>query len=71
MQGKEELRVLLKQEMRLALEQFRQHYKKISKGIEIIYTQAMLSTDSKEIQRLHTKFFGFITKSRNAKEKFA
>jgi hypothetical protein len=64
------LRVGLKQEMKLAIEQFKQVYKKASKGIEKIYTEANLTNDLKEVQRLHTRFFGYLTKSKNAKEKW-
>ena len=64
------LRLALKQEMKLAIDQFKATYKKTSKGIEKIYTEANLSNDLKEVQRLHTRFFGYLTKSKNAKEKF-
>ena len=64
------LRVTLKQEMKMALDQFKQTYKKVSKGIEKIYTEANLTNDLKEVQKLHTRFFGYLTKSKNAKEKW-
>lgn len=64
------LRVMLKQEMKLALDQFKTAYKKVSKGIEKIYTEANLTNDLKEVQRLHSKFFGYIQKSKNAKDKW-
>ena len=70
MPDKDELRVLLKQEMKMAIEQFKTAYKKVSKGIENIYTEANLTNDLKEVQRLHSKFFGYLTKSKNAKEKW-
>ena len=70
MNEKDQLRVLLKQEMKMALEQFIKVYKKTSKGIENIYTQANLTNDLKEVQKLHTRFFGYLTKSKNAKEKW-
>ncbi len=66
----ENLRVTLKQEMKMALDQFKQVYQKASKGIEKIYTEANLTSDLKEVQRLHTRFFGYLTKSKNAKEKW-
>lgn len=66
----DQLRVILKQEMKLALDQFKQTYKKVSKGIEKIYTAANLTNDLKEVQRLHTRFFGYLKKSKNAKEKW-
>ena len=70
MNEKDQLRVLLKQEMKMALEQFIKVYKKTSNGIENIYTQANLTNDLKEVQKLHTRFFGYLTKSKNAKEKW-
>jgi len=63
-------RVALKQEMKMAIDQFKVAYKKVSKGIEKIYTEANLTNDLKEIQRLHSRFFGYLTKSKNAKEKW-
>ncbi len=66
----DELRVILKQEMKMALDQFKQVYKKASKGIEKIYIEANLTNDLKEVQKLHTKFFGYLLKSKNAKEKW-
>lgn len=64
------LRVGLKQEMKLAIDQFKIAYKKVSPGIIKIYTEANLTNDLKEIQKLHTRFFGFIKKSKNAKDKW-
>ncbi len=64
------LRVALKQEMKLAIDQFKVVYKKVSPGIQKIYTEATLTNDLKEVQKLHNRFFGFIKKSKNAKEKW-
>ena len=64
------LRVALKQEMRMAIDQFKEVYKKVSPGIQKIYTETNLTNDLKKVQELHTKFFGFIKKSKNAKEKW-
>ncbi len=64
------LRLNLKQEMKLAIDQFKVAYKKVSPGINKIYTEANLTNNLKEVQKLHSKFFGFIKKSKNAKEKF-
>lgn len=64
------LRVALKQEMKLAIDQFKEAYKKVSKGIKKIYTEANLTNDLKEVQKLHSRFFGYLTKSKNAKEKW-
>lgn len=71
MMEKDQLRVLLKQEMKMAIDQFREKYKKVSKGIEKIYTQANLTNDLKEVIKLHKRFFGYLIKSRNAKEKWS
>jgi len=70
-EDKEILRLTLKQEMKLALDQFKLVYKKASKGIEKIYTEANLTNDLSEVQALHRRFFGYLTKSKNAKEKWA
>jgi len=64
------LRIALKQEMKMAIDQFKVAYKKVSKGIEKIYTEANLTNDLKEIQKFHARFFGYLTKSKNAKEKW-
>jgi len=70
MPDKDELRVLLKQEMKMAIDQFKTAYKKVSKGIEKIYTDAILSNDLKEVQKQHSKFFGHINQSKHYKEKW-
>jgi len=59
---------LMKIEMKLALDRFIQYYKKASKGIEKIYTDAILSNNFNEVKKLHSKFFGYILKSKRAKE---
>lgn len=64
------LRIMLKIEMKLALDEFKKSYKKISKGIEKIYTDAMLSNDLKEVQKQHSKFFQHISQSKFYKEKW-
>jgi len=64
------LRVILKWEIKMAFDQFKVVYKKVSKGIANIYVEANLTNDLKEIQRLHSKFFGYLTKSKKAKEKW-
>lgn len=64
------LRVALKQEMKLAIDQFKEVYKKVSDGIKKIYTEANLTNDLKEVQKLHTKFFGHIKQSKYYKEKW-
>ena len=69
-ENEDNLRIMLKIEMKLALDEFKKSYKKISKGIEKIYTEANLTNDLKEVQKLHVKFFGYILKSKRAKEKW-
>ena len=64
------LRIMLKIEMKLALDEFKKSYKKISKGIEKIYTEANMTNNLKEVQKLHVKFFGYILKSKKAKDKW-
>jgi len=61
---------LMKIEMKLALDRFIQYYKKSSKGVEKIYTDAVLSNDFSEVEKLYSKFFGYILKSKRAKEKW-
>ena len=68
--NKENLRLTLKQEMEIAHVRFTLVYKKVSKGLTKIYNEAILSNDLKEVQKLHTRFFGFIKMSKNAKEKW-
>lgn len=70
MNEKDSLRVVLKQEMELAHSRFTIIYKGISKGLTKLYNEAMLSNDLKEVQKIHTRFFGFIKMSKNAKEKW-
>jgi len=67
-ENEENLRLTLKQEMKLALDQFKLVYKKASKGIEKIYTDAVLSNDFNEVKKAYSKFFGYILKSKRAKE---
>ena len=55
----ENLRLILKQEMKLALEQFKK-----------FYLEANLTNELKEVQKLHARFFGSIKTSKKAKEKF-
>lgn len=59
---------LMKIEMKLALDRFKEIYKKTSKGIIKIYTDAVLSNDYAEVSRLYARFFGYILKSKRAKE---
>ena len=63
-------RVLLKQEMKMAIDQFRLIYKKVSPGIEKIYTEANLTNNLKEVQKLHARFFGYVQQSKKSKEKW-
>ena len=61
---------LMKIEMKLALDRFTKYYKKATKGIEKIYTNAILSNEPSEVEKEYKKFFGFIKKSKNAQEKW-
>lgn len=67
---KPENMALIKIEMKLALDRFIQYYKKSSKGIEKIYTDAVLSNDPKEVEKCYNKFFGHISQSKHYKEKW-
>lgn len=62
---------LMKIEMKLALDRFKEVYKKASKGVEKIYTNAVLSNDFKEVQKQYSKFFGHINQSKFYKEKWS
>ena len=64
------LRVMLKLEMKLALEEFKKAYKKTPKGIERIYLEANLTKNLVVIRRLHEQFFRYLLISHKAKEKF-
>jgi len=46
------LRVALKQEMKMAIDQFREVYKKVSPGIQKIYTEANLTNELKVVEEL-------------------
>ncbi len=60
------------EELKIEIESKQKEYQeKVSKGIEKIYTEANLTNDFKEVQKLHGRFFGYLTKSKNAKEKWA
>lgn len=61
----------LKHEMQIAMEAFEQKYKKTTKGIRNLYTEAMLTNDPKEVSKLYTRFFGYLQKSKNAKDKWS
>lgn len=65
-----EQQALMKIEMKLALDRFKTIYKKASKGIEKIYTETVLTNDPKEVERQYKRFFGYIQKSKKAKEKW-
>lgn len=65
------LRIGLKQEMKIAFEEFKRAYKKVTKGVEKIYSQALLSGELKEVQKLHSKLFKHISQSLTWKNKFS
>ena len=69
----------LKQEVKLAFDIFKETYgkeankikgKKVSLGITKLYQNIMFSADLKEVKKFHNKFFGYLKKSKNAKEKW-
>lgn len=62
--------VSMKQEVKLALEVFTSKYQRVPKGIQSIYEDMMLSNDIKEITKAYTRFFGYLKKSKRAKDKF-
>ena len=61
---------LMKLNVMLAMTEFKKQYKKVSKGIDGIYAKIMLSNDWAEVTQLYTKFFGYMLKSKRAKEKW-
>lgn len=67
---KPEQMALMKIEMKLALDRFTKYYKKATKGIEKIYTDAILSNELNVVEKQYKRFFGFIKKSKNAQEKW-
>ena len=62
--------VLMKMEIKLALEIFRKRFKKIPNGIQKIYENIMLSNDFTQVEREYSRFFGYVKKSKKAKEKW-
>lgn len=77
---KEKNTLELKQEVKLAFDIFKETYgkeaknikgKKVSLGITKLYQNIMFSVDLKEVKKLHSKFFGYLKKSKNAKEKWS
>lgn len=61
---------LMKIEAKLALDVFTKHYKKATKGIQKLYVDLVLSKDYNEVIRKYRRFFGYIQKSKKAKEKW-
>lgn len=61
---------LMKMEMQLALVTFKEKFKKASKGIIKIYENAILSNDFETVKKEYQRFFGYIQKSKRAKEKW-
>jgi hypothetical protein len=59
-----------KMDAKLALQAFKDKYKKIPKGIQKIYENMMLTDDYKIIAKEHSRFFGYIKKSKNSKTKW-
>ncbi len=63
-------RFFLKKEAELAYFIFTKRFKKTPKGIHNIYEELCLSNDTQNVKALHTKFFGYLKMSKNAKEKW-
>lgn len=63
--------VAMKEEVGMAIIAFQAKYPKIPKGIKKIYADMRLTNDINEITKLYKKFFGYLKKSKNAKEKFS
>lgn len=61
--------VLIKQNVKLAVDQYQKAYKKTPKGILKLANEILLSDDIKTIKTLAPRFFGNITKSLNAKKR--
>jgi len=61
----------IKQNVKLAFDEFVSKYKNASKGISELKTMIILSNDLKEIKLLEGRFFGYITKSLRAKRERA
>jgi len=70
MENKQIQMVMMKLEVKLALDVFKEKYKKISKGIENIYADLTLTNDFNEVEKHYKRFFGYIQKSKNAKDKW-
>ena len=62
--------VQMKSEVRMAIEIFRLKYKKVPKGINRIYEDMILSNDYEFVKDKYNRFFGYIKKSKRAKEKW-
>lgn len=61
--------VLMKIEVKMAYEEYKERYKKVPAGLTKLKTQILLSTDHSYITMLKARFFGNITKSLNAKKR--
>ena len=62
--------VLMKQDVKLALEVFKKKYNKVSKGIQKLYEEIILSDDVNKVQKDYVRFFGYMKKSKRAKDKW-
>ncbi len=70
MNDKQMQMALMKIEVKLALDIFKERYKKVSKGIEKLYADVILTNDFSEVENNYKRFFGYIQKSKNSKEKW-
>jgi len=64
-------RVLLKIEAKYAMEIFKEKYRKIPIGIKNIFQNLMLTDEFEKVKKEHKRLFGYIKKSKRAKEKFS
>jgi hypothetical protein len=59
--------VAMKRNVQIAHDEFRLRYGKVPQGIDDLKTAIVLSNNQLEIERLAGRFFGYLSKSLNAK----
>ena len=65
--------ILMKVEMKMAMETFKKRFKKVPKGIQKIYEGLMLYpslSNPDKVEKEYVRFFGYLKKSKGAKEKW-
>ena len=60
----------IKQDVQLVYKAYLHKYKKIPRGIQELYYDIMLNNDLRLVKKSYAKFYGYITKSINAKERY-